>query len=145
MSIKIIEARLSDLTAIEQLKISELTYSPDPLEQTQTYLEQFPAFLGQKDDEIGAFIYSRECSKDILELYNLLVKREWRGAGVGSRLVTRIESRAKELGYRAVILTNSQLYTGHEKRSAVPFYEKIGYSIIQQTAQSTVMFKHLSS
>lgn len=49
------------------------------------------------------------------------VLKEWRGRGIGSRLVRRLVDIANERGLRSVHL-NSQV-------QAVPFYEKLGFQI----------------
>ena len=52
----------------------------------------------------------------------LAVAAELQGQGIGTALVEFAEALAREIGYRRMIL--------HARETAVPFYEKQGYSII---------------
>ncbi len=141
MSFEIRDATIADIEGIEGLKVSELTYEADPIAQTLTYIEHYPALVAESEGRIIGFAYTREFSKDIIELCDLLVQREARAKGIGKELVMQTEIRAKQIGYTATILSNSMLYGGHGKQSAVPFYESLGFHVIADTEHSFVLFK----
>ena len=140
MSFEIRDATTADIEGIEALKVSELTYAADPIAQTLTYIEHYPAIVAESEGRIIGFAYTREFSKDIIEICDLLVQREARAKGIGKELVRQAELRAKQIGYTATILSNSMLYSGHDKQSAVPFYESLGFTVIANTDHSSVLF-----
>jgi len=67
MSFEIRDATIADIEGIEGLKVSELTYEADPIAQTLTYIEHYPALVAESEGRIIGFAYTREFSKDIIE------------------------------------------------------------------------------
>jgi DNA-binding MarR family transcriptional regulator/ribosomal protein S18 acetylase RimI-like enzyme len=61
------------------------------------------------------------------EIKRMWVHPEWRGVGLGQRMLTHLEARARELGYSRVVLdTNSTLV------EAISMYEGSGYDTIER-------------
>jgi GNAT superfamily N-acetyltransferase len=61
------------------------------------------------------------------EIKRMWVDPEWRGCGLGVRLLTALERRAVELGYREVYLDTNAALT-----EAVAMYEGAGYRHIER-------------
>jgi GNAT superfamily N-acetyltransferase len=69
----------------------------------------------------------RELSEGVAEIKRMWVDPEWRGMGLGSRMLRSLEDRARQLGYRTVRLdTNSAL------TEAIALYERAGYGAIER-------------
>lgn len=102
--------------------------TPDSLEEIAMCVERYPSYvaLNQSRDMIG-LSYTFGVGIDVLLLQTLHVHHATRSNKVGSWLLDATENEARLLGYNAMILTNSMLYEGVDKRSAVPFYNKHGY------------------
>jgi DNA-binding MarR family transcriptional regulator/GNAT superfamily N-acetyltransferase len=109
--------------------------------------ERFPTGFdaGEADDEAamapghGAFVVARSEGEPVAcggvqpldpatgEIKRMWVHPAWRGAGLGSRLLRRLEELAAELGHRVVRLdTNATLI------EAVAMYERAGYRRIDR-------------
>jgi GNAT superfamily N-acetyltransferase len=55
------------------------------------------------------------------------VHPDWRGAGLGSRMLRHLEDRARDLGHRRVVLdTNATLV------EAIEMYRKAGYQPVER-------------
>ena len=66
-------------------------------------------------------------ARTVGEIKRMWVDPEWRGCGLGVRLLAALEDRAGELGYRQVYLdTNASL------REAIAMYERSGYRHIER-------------
>jgi GNAT superfamily N-acetyltransferase len=61
------------------------------------------------------------------EIKRMWVHGEWRGAGLGSRLLARLELEAAELGHRTVRLDTNDTLT-----EAIAMYERAGYRSIDR-------------
>jgi len=68
-----------------------------------------------------------ECFEDCTELQKLYLADSVKGAGLGYKLLSLIEDKARELGYkRAYLETHTNL------EAAIHMYEKIGYKRIEK-------------
>jgi len=61
-------------------------------------------------------------------LEELYVLPQWRGEGIGSRLLAEVIARAGELGWKGVQL---EVLAGHER--AIPFYLRHGFELLPRT------------
>ena len=61
------------------------------------------------------------------EVYWLAVKKKFQGRGIGTKLMDFIENYAKKKGFRKVCL-----YTGKDMKLSRKFYEKKGYSLVNE-------------
>jgi ribosomal protein S18 acetylase RimI-like enzyme len=137
-------ANINDLDSIIRLYESELLRKANPV-FIKTSIEMYPVFIALEGDELVGFVYCRKFSPDILEPANILVKKEFRSSGIGSRLLAEVE-RVSAGSYQSLILVNSTLYKeDSEKRDASNFYLKNGYVVILETKGSTVFSKDLGS
>jgi len=59
------------------------------------------------------------------EVKRMFTKPEYRGKGIGSKVVSALESWAKELGFKKCIIE-----TGKRQPDAIALYDKTGYSRI---------------
>lgn len=60
--------------------------------------------------------------RETAEVKRMWVHVDWRGAGVGRRLLARLEAEVVSLGYRRVVLDTNRVLT-----EAVAMYERSGY------------------
>ena len=91
----------------------------------------------------GAF---REYSQNAAEIKRMFVREENRGRGVAKRILTELESWARELNFSECVLE-----TGKKQPEAIALYRKSGYEIIPSYGQylnvenSVCMKKSLSA
>ena len=69
-------------------------------------------------------------SEQIAEIKRMFVKEEHRGRGLGGKILTELEIRAKELGFAECILE-----TGFKQPEAIALYQRSGYEIIPNYGQ----------
>ena len=67
----------------------------------------------------------KEYSPDTAEVKRMYVNNDARGKGIGKKILVELETWAKELGYKYVIME-----TGKFLRAAVALYSKSGYEVI---------------
>jgi GNAT superfamily N-acetyltransferase len=72
----------------------------------------------------------KEYAKGIAEIKRMFVKPEWRGRGIGKRILSELEIRANELNFSECILE-----TGKKQPEAIGLYQKSGYQIIPNYGQ----------
>jgi putative acetyltransferase len=72
----------------------------------------------------------KEYSKDIGEIKRMFVKSEFRGSGIGKRILRELELWARELNYSECILE-----TGKKQIEAINLYLKEDYKIIPNYGQ----------
>ncbi len=68
--------------------------------------------------------------EDTAEMKRVFVRQEYRGLGVSKALIQTLEARAKEKGYRRMILE-----TGKPLIAATRLYQNMGYQIIDNYGQ----------
>ena len=76
---------------------------------------------------IGAY---KEYDSETVEMKRMFTLPEYRGKGIASRILTRLELWAKEENYRIAILE-----TGFLQVDAIALYKKLGYEIIENFGQ----------
>ncbi|WP_164637117.1 GNAT family N-acetyltransferase [Rhodopseudomonas sp. BR0G17] len=65
---------------------------------------------------------------DYLVLYEIFVRTDCRGKGLGSRLLGEVESLAKALGYEKITLSPRPLEQGHSEEELIAWYKIHGYA-----------------
>lgn len=70
--------------------------------------------------------YDDECA----EVKRVFIKREYRGKGISKKLMELLEERAKNKGYKYLILES-----GEPLMAAMSLYRKIGYKVIPNYGQ----------
>lgn len=70
--------------------------------------------------------YDDECA----EVKRVFIKREYRGKGISKKLMELLEERAKNKGYKYLILESGELLV-----AAMSLYRKIGYKVIPNYGQ----------
>lgn len=113
----------------EQKKEIELRHKilrqPLGLHYTQEQLSaekdefHFAAFDG---DKLVGCLLMKAIDKDEIKMRQVAVDEDYQGKGVGKALVLRSEKFASENGFSLITL--------HARKTAVLFYEKIGYKIV---------------
>lgn len=93
----------------------------------QTLHHVVVAYEGRKAIGCGAF---KVFDQESVEVKRMYVKKENRGSGVASLILTELEIWAKELGVKRTVLE-----TGTRQIEAVKFYHKSGYQPIPNYGQ----------
>lgn len=70
--------------------------------------------------------YDDECA----EVKRVFIKREYRGKGISKKLMELLEERARNKGYKYLILESGELLV-----AAMSLYRKIGYKVIPNYGQ----------
>lgn len=76
---------------------------------------------------IGAY---KEYDAETAEMKRMFTLPEYRGKGIASKVLTALESWAKEENYKTALLE-----TGHLQKDAIYLYQKLGYKIIENFGQ----------
>lgn len=87
--------------------------------------------LAYQDDKLAGCIAMRKLADDICEMKRLFVRDEFRGAGIGVKLIEKIIADAREIGYLKMRLDTFppkmgkavKLYESHGFVSIPPYYE----------------------
>ncbi len=64
------------------------------------------------------------------ELKTIYLEQEYRGKGLGRKLIEFLQSKAKSLGYTELLLVSAERY----RKTAYGFYEKIGFKQLGEVA-----------
>lgn len=105
-------------------------------------LERYPSAVAYVSRELVGVAHCARFGPDVLELRDMVVRRDVRGQGVGALLLAEMERSALEGPWRGVVLVNSMGYAGKE-RLATAFYERAGYEQVLDTGLSVVYAKLL--
>ena len=76
---------------------------------------------------IGAY---KEYDLETAEIKRMYTLPEYRGKGIASKVLTELESWAKEENYKTALLE-----TGHLQKDAIYLYQKLEYKIIENFGQ----------
>jgi len=84
------------------------------------------AVVGYNDNEpLGCGCF-KIFNKDSIEIKRMFVKAKARGSGIAKKILLELENWAIEKGFAVSVLE-----TGIKQEAAIRFYEKLGYSIIE--------------
>ncbi len=81
--------------------------------------------LYDNDEPIGCAGF-KHYAEGAAEVKRVFLREEYRGRGLAKDLMSRLEIRAKELGYRRLILETGRILQG-----AFGLYQRLGYGIIE--------------
>jgi GNAT superfamily N-acetyltransferase len=122
MAIKIIDHGTPDYERMVALRYEilrkplSLSFSPEDLEK-----EKNDILIGAFDeDRILACCILTRYDEERCKLKQMAVHRSQQGKGVGGQLLNFAENVARDKGYRRMVM--------HARKTAVGFYEKLGYS-----------------
>lgn len=88
-------------------------------------------FLAAVDEKIAGCIALRKLEENICEMKRLFVREDFRGHGLGDKLIGKLISQALEIGYERMRLDTLpdkmpeavKLYQSHDFQKIVPYYE----------------------
>jgi GNAT superfamily N-acetyltransferase len=142
MALKIIDHGTKEYRQMVQMrndilrKPLGLSFSPEELEK-----EKDEVLIGafEEDKMLGCCMLVKETYTNV-RLRQMAVLNNLQGKGIGRALMTFAENIARDLGYRTL--------TMHARKTAVGFYEKLGYKIkgdefVEVTIPHYVMEKQL--
>lgn len=64
---------------------------------------------------------------EYLVLYEIFVRPDCRGKGIGSRVLSGVEGVAKDLGYERLTLSPGALEAGYPEEKLIAWYKRHGY------------------
>ncbi|MCK9211945.1 MAG: GNAT family N-acetyltransferase [Ignavibacteriaceae bacterium] len=95
-----------------------LNYTQEQLDAEKDEFH-FAAFDGEK---LAGCLLMKAIDKEEIKMRQVAVDEDYQGKGVGKGLVLYSEKYATENGFSVITL--------HARKTAVPFYEKLGYKIV---------------
>ncbi|MFH1196574.1 MAG: GNAT family N-acetyltransferase [bacterium] len=98
-----------------------------PFNQIDSIKNVVVAFDDDKSIGCGSF---KKFDNDMVEIKRMFVKPEARGSGAAKLILLELEKWAVESGYKSSVLE-----TGIKQPDAIKFYEKNGYSKIENYGQ----------
>jgi putative acetyltransferase len=84
-------------------------------------------YENDKPIAIGAY---KEYDNETVEMKRMFTLPEYRGKGIGYKILYELENWAKEEGF-----TKAVLETGHMQKDAIHLYQKAGYEITENYGQ----------
>jgi N-acetylglutamate synthase-like GNAT family acetyltransferase len=90
-------------------------------EQLDNETDEF-IFAAYDGSTIIGCLHLKPVEKNVMQMRQVAVDESLQGKGIGKILVQRAEQFARERDYQKIIL--------HSRNTAIPFYEKLGYSVI---------------
>lgn len=78
---------------------------------------------------------------EYLVLYEIFVRPDCRGKGIGSRTLGEVEGVAKDLGYERITLSPWPLEAGYPEEKLIAWYKKHGY--VERTDCPTELEKNI--
>lgn len=124
MALKIIDHGSKEYAQMVQLRTEILrkplgmTFTADELEKEKENIH-IAAF--EDDKMLGCCMLIRQEDKEI-RLRQMAVLNNLQGKGIGKAILLFAENIARDLGYKEI--------TMHARKSAIPFFEKLGYRMI---------------
>jgi predicted N-acetyltransferase YhbS len=85
------------------------------LRKSQAFLPQLSYVAVEKGSLVGNIVYAKLSRdgiicEDVIGFGPISVHSKWQGQGIGSKLITKTLEKAKELGYKAVLITGNTEY-----------------------------------
>lgn len=129
------EFSFSDIDAITEL-MEDLSHSASK-EQMQIRLEKISSnpmyctFVAELEGKIVGMVglrqlYSYEGDNPVVQISALVTKAEYRGLGIGKKLIKQAETWTKENGANVIVLTSGNR---PEREEAHNFYKHLGYTV----------------
>ena len=124
MALKIIDHGSKEYAQMVQLRTDILrkplgmTFTPEELEKEKENIH-IAAF--EDDKMLGCCMLIRQEDKEI-RLRQMAVLNNLQGKGIGKAILIFAENIARDLGYKEI--------TMHARKTAEPFFEKLGYRVI---------------
>ena len=110
------------------------SFEPDGRHSFYNDIEnKFIAFyVGLKDDTVIGTVALKKFDHDTAELKSLYLRKEYRGRGYGKRLLDTVIRKAREEGFRYLVLDSMSKY-----KAALGLYESIGFVPIDRYNDNT--------
>ena len=115
---------ISLLEKDKEIPYDLLLLADETTEAINKYINQSDIYVLKRDDEIIALYVLLPISSDTIEIKNIAVDKAFQGQGIGRRLLEDAIDRAKQTGFKKIILGTAdaaikQLY----------LYQKVGFEI----------------
>ena len=119
-----------DYEVNENAAISELgTATEKAIPQLNVKIGQFSYVYEQDGKIIGRIVAERFC--DTVDIKFFVVKEEYRGQGIGRKLIEKIENEARNIGCKHITLESMSF-------NSWQFYIAVGYEILAQINDSPI-------
>ena len=120
---------------LHELGLAEIGSKPDYKnyidkdlrEIEEVYLKQGDFIVGEYEGKVVAMVAFKKVNEGVAELKRMRVNPGYQSRGIGQALIEELEKRAKDLGFRKMILDSSPYWV-----KAQHFYKKNGYKEIRR-------------
>jgi ribosomal protein S18 acetylase RimI-like enzyme len=110
----------------EEVPPIELLLLADPSEEMiMGYLQRGDCYVGELNNEIVGVYVLLPTRPGTMEIVNVAVSKEYRGQGIGKKLVLDAIRKARLGGYNAI-----EIGTGNSSINQLALYQKCGFRII---------------
>lgn len=119
-------------TSLEEvaLDLPGTAYTDPQLDHLSDYYQEIPAsayFVVEEQGQIIAGAGFAPLSQGICELQKCYVASHYRGKGLGTTLLTKVEEVARQMNFSHMYLESSS-----QLERAIPFYHKMGYESLER-------------
>lgn len=101
-----------------------LLLADETVEAINKYIHQSDIYVLERDNEIIAVYALQTISTDTIEIRNIAVDKAFQGQGIGRELLDHAVDRAKEMGFKKIIVG-----TGDAAIKQLHLYQKVGFEI----------------
>jgi N-acetylglutamate synthase-like GNAT family acetyltransferase len=116
-------------------KILRAAYDqPKITEQDDLGIEDFPIMVCEVDGIPIGVGRAHFISEDQAQIRSISVEEEWAGKGIGTLILKELEKIVLEKGAKRIII--------HARNSAVEFYKKNGYKVVEPSYTLFEQIKH---
>jgi N-acetylglutamate synthase-like GNAT family acetyltransferase len=116
-------------------KILRAAYDqPKITEQDDLGIEDFPIMVCEVDGIPIGVGRAHFISEDQAQIRSISVEEEWAGKGIGTMILNELEKIVLEKGAKRIII--------HARNSAVEFYKKNGYKVVEPSYTLFEQIKH---
>jgi GNAT superfamily N-acetyltransferase len=104
-----------------------------------TYVTKRTSWVAEVDDQVVGFLCAEPAARD-LHIWELSVRREWQGRGIGRRLMKTVIEHAQHNKFLSVTLTTFREVPWNE-----PFYRSLGFEMIDREKMDSRLKKILDA
>jgi len=122
--VKLVKPTMSDIPKMQELVRSEVANGTILFRDDDEVAGQIRSYVVAKEgEEIAGFAALFIYSAALAEVRSLIVSDKYRRHGLGSKIVSKLEAEAKELGLKELLVLTYQK----------SFFEKLGFREIEKT------------
>ena len=104
-----------------------LLLADETKEAINKYIHDSEIFLGEYRNEAIAVYVLQPVDKDVIEIRNIAVRKDYQGQGIGKRLLEEAAAKATARGFKTIIIG-----TGDASTRQLDFYQREGYVVFDR-------------